>query len=323
MIRRHDPFAVRRARKVAPSTDAKSSSLNLPPAECVVAVPGRSEQQLLVVAKAARALAGEERPVLALSSHSPEALSAHAVDLVVREEPEVLPAVWMTLCPYAIILPEDGGRYSDLGRRLAVDLELSIAVHVVAIGAGLVWSATNLPGKEVVAPLPRILLVDRRISAPAATPRVTREAVLPPLCNVPEGGPRLLRTIEPEPERTALPNARFVVAAGAGVRDLGLFHRFVNALGATPGASRNLVDSGQMPRDRQIGTSGERIAADVYVALGISGAVQHLEGIDDCQCVIAVNTDSSCPMAARADLTLRCDAETFMHRVLAHLDRRK
>ena len=320
MTARRDPFAIRKARRPPGPAETRHEVPVALPDGCVIAVPGGSEEQLLVVARAARSVAGNG-PVLAITGRSPTTLSAHSIDLVAEAQPEVLPALFEKIRPKAIVLPEDGGAYSDLGRRLAFDLGLKIAVRVVGIEAGSVRCATNLPGREVIAALPEILLIDRRLSVPAVDPRQTRAAVLPALRTAETDGPRRIRTIETEPDALALPDARFVVSAGSGIRDLGLFHRFVSALGATPGASRVLVDSGLMPRDRQVGTSGASTAAHLYVALGISGAVQHLEGINDCRRVIAVNTDKACPMAMRADLTLQGDAETFMRCVLDRLER--
>src|SRR5581483_1404626 len=75
------------------------------------------------------------------------------------------------------------------------------------------------------------------------------------------------------------------------------------------GASRVAVDNGHFTRDKQVGATGKTVNASVYIAIGISGAVQHLQGIKDCRHVIAVNLDASAPIVKRANLTVIADAK--------------
>ena len=103
-----------------------------------------------------------------------------------------------------------------------------------------------------------------------------------------------------------------MVSAGNGIRDFDLFRRVAAALGGTPGASRVVCDSGDMPRAAQVGASGTVLAADCYLALGIAGAPQHLQGIAGCRHVIAVNTDLHAAMVERAELAIVSDAHAVM-----------
>jgi electron transfer flavoprotein alpha subunit len=101
------------------------------------------------------------------------------------------------------------------------------------------------------------------------------------------------------------------VAAGLGIgsRDaLPLIEELAGLLGASAGATRPLADRGWVPFDRQIGVTGQVVAPDLYVAVGVSGAVQHVAGIRQAGTVLAVNQDSSCPMMVRADLAVVGDA---------------
>ena len=107
----------------------------------------------------------------------------------------------------------------------------------------------------------------------------------------------------------ALEEADFIVSAGNGVSDVPAFERLAGHLGAAIGASRVAVDDGKFTRDKQIGATGKTVEASVYIAFGISGAVQHLQGIKDCRHVIAVNLDASAPIAKRANLTVIGDAQ--------------
>jgi electron transfer flavoprotein alpha subunit len=98
--------------------------------------------------------------------------------------------------------------------------------------------------------------------------------------------------------------AEFIFSGGNGVKDWALFHETAAVLGATEGASRVAVDDGFMARDRQVGASGTWVTARVYVAVGISGAIQHLQGIGACDKVVAINLDPGCDMIKRADLSV-------------------
>jgi electron transfer flavoprotein alpha subunit len=100
------------------------------------------------------------------------------------------------------------------------------------------------------------------------------------------------------------------------MRDMDLFADLAGSLGAATGASRVAVDDGRFPRAKQIGATGKTVQASVYLAVGISGAVQHLQGIKDCRHVIAVNLDASAPIVKRASLTVVEDAQALMRALL-------
>jgi len=114
---------------------------------------------------------------------------------------------------------------------------------------------------------------------------------------------------EMDAAQVALEEADFIVSAGNGVSDIAAFEALAGTLGAAIGASRVAVDDGKFTRDKQIGATGKTVEASVYIAFGISGAVQHLQGIKDCRHVIAVNLDASAPIAKRANLTIVADTQ--------------
>ncbi len=113
-----------------------------------------------------------------------------------------------------------------------------------------------------------------------------------------------LGAVAVDPGVIPMAEAEFILSGGNGVRDWDLFHQAASALGATEGASRVAVDDGFMGRERQVGASGTWVTARVYVAVGISGAIQHLQGIGACDKVIAINLDAGCDMVKRADLSV-------------------
>jgi electron transfer flavoprotein alpha subunit len=98
--------------------------------------------------------------------------------------------------------------------------------------------------------------------------------------------------------------AQRIVGVGRGIKDaanIPLVQNLATALGAELGASRPICDNGWLPMERQIGSSGQTIAPKLYLALGISGAIQHLVGIKGSQCVVAVNKDPGAPIFEAAD----------------------
>ena len=110
-----------------------------------------------------------------------------------------------------------------------------------------------------------------------------------------------------------------MIAAGNGVTDFAGFLDLARALGATPGASRAVCDAGHLPRDLQVGASGTVLNAECYIAFGISGAPQHLQGIGTVEHVVAVNTDLHAAIIARAGLAIIADAQAVMAALRARL----
>ena len=119
-----------------------------------------------------------------------------------------------------------------------------------------------------------------------------------------------------EASQTALEEADCVVSAGNGVANIETLKTLATLLGASIGASRVAVDDGKFAREQQVGATGKTVSASTYFAIGISGAVQHLQGIKDCRHVIAINTDASAPMIKRADLSIIGDAEEVMQALI-------
>jgi electron transfer flavoprotein alpha subunit len=136
-----------------------------------------------------------------------------------------------------------------------------------------------------------------------------------------DNDPRLLELLEPTPETVDLAEAPRVVAGGAGIGEAGfpLLQRVAHALQASPGATRVATDAGWIGHDRQIGTTGVTLSADLYVAFGISGASQHLGGLQNPRHVVSINTDASCPMTAMADLGIVTDARALLEELARRL----
>jgi electron transfer flavoprotein alpha subunit len=229
---------------------------------------------------------------------------------------------WRMLRPRLVLMP-DRGDDADLGRRLAVAEGLSLAASVVEIAEGRArvrdHGAVGRASGDATAELAglSLLLVARQI-ARTDLPflGLGEQLMLEAPAARPAAGVQDLGCVAGKAQQVALEEADFILAAGNGVTDVPLFRQLAEALGATVGASRVAVDDGRFPRSQQIGATGRTVQARGYLAMGISGAVQHLQGIRECRHVMAVNTDPAAPIAQRSEFIVAEDVQELMRALL-------
>ncbi len=253
--------------------------------------------------------AGADRllSLAAAERYDPEAATALLAAAAVRYSPR-----------HVLFAENEGG--GDLARRLAARLGAPFAAGVEALSAREAVCPCRARRAELRLAPPFLLSLAPDRAAPHVGPAHEASPLDPPAAGAVRRGILKAAPLPVTAAEVPLAEAGLVVAAGNGVKDFAGFLRLCSALGATPGASRVVCDAGAMPRAAQVGASGTVLDALAYVAFGIAGAPQHLQGLGRVEHVAAVNTDIHAAMIARAELAIVQDAQRVMPALLALLE---
>lgn len=225
----------------------------------------------------------------------------------------------------AIVLPASAdGR--DLAPRLAAALHRPLLANAAAIavdgvdlirGGGLELHQVLAPERFVATLHPGLRGVTRQLDA---APPTVEELTVARIDDVADA--EVVATLPADAATVDLAEAPRIVAGGAGLDGPSRFGQLAAlgvALGASVGATRVITDRGWVGHDRQIGTTGVVVDPQLYLAFGISGAVQHTSGLGDPTHIVSVNTDAHCPMMQLADLAVTADANATLDELLALL----
>jgi len=203
----------------------------------------------------------------------------------------------------------------DMMPRVAVRLEAGIACDITGITDGGGFERPMYAGNanatlSIETPRKVVTVRPTAFDAAAKGAAGTVEKVA---ANIDAGALRMkfVSFNETKSDRPVLTEARIVVSGGRGLKNgenfTTVLEPLVDAMGAAMGASRAAVDAGFVPNDLQVGQTGKVVAPELYVAVGISGAIQHLAGMKDSKVIVAINKDEEAPIFQVADYGLVAD----------------
>jgi electron transfer flavoprotein alpha subunit len=251
-----------------------------------------------------------------------QALASHGVSVLVADAPHLAhPVASVHAAVVAALVEQTSAGYvgaastayaRDLLPRVAARLGAGMATDVLAfVGDGPavsfrrpMWAGNVVAEVEVTTPVKAFTVRATEFEAArqGGSPGTVLRAEVPAEA---ARGVRHLGFQEVKSARPALTEARVVVSGGRGTKgDFHAVEALADALGAAVGASRAAVDAGWVPNDWQVGQTGKVVAPDLYVAAGISGAIQHLAGMKGARVVVAVNKDPEAPIFQIADYGL-------------------
>jgi electron transfer flavoprotein alpha subunit len=256
----------------------------------------------------------------ALSSYTPDAQVAAIAGAIAQTSP-------------ALVVMAHTYQARDYAPRLAARLRTTLVADVIGVkgtGAGATFLRPMFQGKLVAEVSPHAqgpAIVSCQIGAfrADAVVRGSAAGAVKPI-TVELGTPR--QTVEPpfQEARQAvdLGQAERIVAVGRGIKaqdQIPLAEKLAAAMGAELAASRPICDNGWLPMDRQIGSSGQTVAPKLYVALGISGAIQHLVGMKGSRTIVAINKDADAPIFEVADYGIVGDLFEIVPALTAALEK--
>jgi electron transfer flavoprotein alpha subunit len=221
----------------------------------------------------------------------------------------------------------------DVAGRLAARLGVTVISNAidVALEEGTATTSHEIFGGAQIAAAaftgaPPYLVVVRPKSFPAApsggsAPRVSTQTLA-------EAGPadgRVIETHVEEREGPKLEDAAVIVSGGRGLgtaENYQLIEKLAKLLRAATGATRAIVDAGWVPYAKQVGQTGKTVKPEVYIAAGVSGAMQHLVGMKDAKTIIAINKDPDAPIFTIADLGVVGDVHKVLPKLIEALEQR-
>ncbi len=260
-------------------------------------------------AEAAAALAGVAKVIVSANNVLADSLVAQLSALAV-------------LYPYVVASASSVGK--DVIPRLAAKLDIQPVTDIVAIHGPTSFTRPIYAGNalETVTDNQARHVLSFRASAfsPAAS---GNSAPIEVLENTVQSAAKFIAAHRTESDIPDLSTAQIVVGGGVSVgsaEGFKLIEKLGKTLGAAVGATRAAVDAGYAPNDWQVGQTGKIIAPDLYIAIGISGALQHLAGIQGAKKIIAINTDAEAPIVKIADLALIGDLFEIIPQLTAELE---
>jgi electron transfer flavoprotein alpha subunit len=248
--------------------------------------------------------------------------NGHALAVVVA--PQV---VELAQQGYSHVLTPGTTSGKDLLPRVAAKLGVQQISDIMAVHSATSFDRPIYAGNAIVtveAPAAPLVVATVRLAsfqavgaaaAPAPVEKISLQTALPTHT-------RFVKLDAQKSERPELQSAARVISGGRALgsaENFDLIYALADKIGAGVGASRAAVDSGYVPNDMQVGQTGKIIAPELYVAIGISGAIQHLAGIKDARTIVAINKDAEAPIFEIADFGLVGDLFTVVPELTSKL----
>jgi electron transfer flavoprotein alpha subunit len=219
----------------------------------------------------------------------------------------------------------------DLLPRVAARLDAGIACDITAINADGTFERPMYAGNAIATvsvETPRRVVTTRTTAFdPAAKGSVGTVEAVSATIDTAALRMKFVAFNETKSDRPVLSEARVVVSGGRGLKSgenfTTVLEPLVDAMGAAMGASRAAVDAGFVPNDLQVGQTGKVVAPELYVAVGISGAIQHLAGMKDSKVIVAINKDEEAPIFQVADYGLVADLFTAVPEMKTEVEKLK
>jgi len=269
------------------------------------------------VAQKAAALSGVEKVLVASADHLKPRLAEEMAALIVP-----------LMERYDALIAVSSAAGKDFAPRVAALLDVAQLSDVTAVHSSTQFERPIYAGnavQTVECSQPKKVLTIRT-TAFAASPEggsAAIESIQAPASN---GASHFVSEELSQSARPELTAAKVVISGGRGMQsgeNFKLLERIADKLGAAVGASRAAVDAGFVPNDYQVGQTGKVVAPELYIAVGISGAIQHLAGMKDSKVIVAINKDEEAPIFQVADYGLVGDLFQILPEFEAALDSRK
>ncbi|MET9643271.1 electron transfer flavoprotein subunit alpha/FixB family protein [Streptomyces syringium] len=257
-------------------------------------------------ADAAAPVLAEYGAVKVLTADAPE-----FADYLVVPKVDALAAAYQAVSPAAVLVPSSA-EGKEIAARLAVRIGSGIITDAVDLEAGdegpvatqSVFAASYSTKSRVTKGTP-VITVKPNSAAPEAAPAAgTVEQLAVSFGELSTGTKVVSRTPRESTGRPELTEAAIVVSGGRGVNgaeNFPLIEALADSLGAAVGASRAAVDAGWYPHTNQVGQTGKAVSPQLYIAAGISGAIQHRAGMQTSKTIVAINKDAEAPIFELVD----------------------
>jgi electron transfer flavoprotein alpha subunit len=265
--------------------------------------------EVLVLADAPDAIAADAAKIDGVSKVLTAANAANAHPLAAVYAPQIVAAA---KDGYSHVLAPSTTFGKDVMPRVAALLGVAQVSDIAKVVDAYTFQRPIYAGNAIVtvqAPQDQLLIATVRTASYAATGNGAAAAPVQALSLSAElpVHTRFIELAQGKSDRPDLQSASRVVSGGRGVgsaENFAIIFKLAEKLGAGVGASRAAVDAGYVPSDMQVGQTGKIIAPELYMAIGISGAIQHLTGIKDAGTIVAINKDGEAPIFEVADIGL-------------------